>query len=124
MTSILESSTLSQLKTLAIAPPVYLLGGFIAVWLLWNKFQPGLVGIPGPKLAAYTKLWRVYDVWSGTAHLTAIKLHKKIRQASSHCSEPCLDFGSRLHPCVLRYQGGLHQDRVLSHTIYLLEKAT
>ena len=45
--------------------------------LLWNKFQPGLASIPGPPIAAFTKYWRLYDVWKGHAHWTAIKLHDK-----------------------------------------------
>ncbi|KAL4738144.1 cytochrome P450 [Aspergillus similis] len=31
--------------------------------LLYNLFQPGLVGIPGPLLARCTDLWRLYKVW-------------------------------------------------------------
>ncbi|PPJ60736.1 hypothetical protein CBER1_02380 [Cercospora berteroae] len=42
-----------------------------------NKFQSRLNSIPGPPIAAYTKLWRLYNVWKGSAHLDAIKLHKK-----------------------------------------------
>lgn len=49
----------------------------LTLWLLWNKFQPGLVSIPGPAIAAYTKFWRVYSVFRGRAHLEAIELHKK-----------------------------------------------
>ena len=45
--------------------------------LLRNKYQPGLRDIPGPPVAAYTKLWRLFDVRSGQAHWTAIALHKK-----------------------------------------------
>lgn len=29
----------------------------VVAWLLWNKLQPGLVGIPGPTAAAYTKVF-------------------------------------------------------------------
>ena len=58
--------------------------------LLYNKFQPGLVNIPGPPAAAYTKFWRVYSVWRGSAHLDAIELHKKygnlVRIAPNHVS--------------------------------------
>lgn len=49
----------------------------IALYVLWNKFQPGLVSIPGPTAAGYTKLWRVYSVFKGSAHLDAVELHKK-----------------------------------------------
>jgi cytochrome P450 len=37
----------------------------------------GLNKIPGPTLASFTKLWRLYDVWKGQAHWTAIDLHRK-----------------------------------------------
>ncbi|SMY18713.1 unnamed protein product [Zymoseptoria tritici ST99CH_1A5] len=40
------------------------------------KFN-GLNKIPGPTIASFTKLWRLYDVWQGQAHWTAIKLHRK-----------------------------------------------
>lgn len=63
---------------------------FTIFWLLWNKFQPGLVGIPGPTAAAYTKYWRVYNVFKGSAHIDAIALHKKhgnlVRIAPNHVS--------------------------------------
>ena len=45
--------------------------------LLRNRYKPGLSDIPGPPLAAYTKLWRLYDVWKGQAHLTAIAIHRQ-----------------------------------------------
>jgi hypothetical protein len=38
------------------ASPVAIILAPIVLNLLWNKFQPGLVKIPGPALAAYTKL--------------------------------------------------------------------
>ncbi|ETN45757.1 uncharacterized protein HMPREF1541_09590 [Cyphellophora europaea CBS 101466] len=62
----------------------------VVLRLAYNKFRPGVRAIPGPFAAAYTKLWRVYDVWNGTAHLTAIKLHRKhgplVRVAPNHVS--------------------------------------
>lgn len=70
--------------------PIAISLGFAVFWLLWNKFQPGLVSIPGPTAAAYTKFWRVYNVFSGSAHLDAIALHKKhgnlVRIAPNHVS--------------------------------------
>jgi hypothetical protein len=45
--------------------------------LLHNRLRPGLKDIPGPRIAAYTKLWRLYDVYRGDAHTTAVALHKK-----------------------------------------------
>lgn len=68
-----ESTVLDLLRTYW-APFVLLL--FIGS-LLRNKYQSGLSDLPGPRIAAYTKLWRLYDVWKGQAHWTAIKLHKK-----------------------------------------------
>lgn len=56
---------------------VQIIIALIAFSLLWNKFQAGLVNIPGPTAAAYTRLWRVYNVLKGRAHLDAISLHKK-----------------------------------------------
>ncbi|KAK9381370.1 cytochrome P450 [Kockiozyma suomiensis] len=53
---------------------------FIAVFtfhLLSNKFGYGIHHIPGPRLAAYTYLWRVNDVVRGSAFKTAIALHKR-----------------------------------------------
>ncbi|KAK5122381.1 hypothetical protein LTR85_003965 [Meristemomyces frigidus] len=49
----------------------------LAGTLLRNKYKSGLSDIPGPPFAAYTKLWRLHDVWRGQAHWTAIELHKK-----------------------------------------------
>jgi len=60
--------------------PVPIVVSLILLNLLWNKFQPGLIHIPGPTIAAYTKWWRVYDVSKGKAHLTSINLHKKYGQ--------------------------------------------
>ena len=53
--------------------------GFVLVVgsLIANRFKPGLSDIPGPALAAYSKLWRLHNVRQGSAHLTAIELHRK-----------------------------------------------
>ncbi|OJJ30776.1 hypothetical protein ASPWEDRAFT_117503 [Aspergillus wentii DTO 134E9] len=53
----------------------YLFLAIIIIRLVSNKFR--LSGIPGPWLAAYTRLWKVYDVWKGDAHQNAIQLHRK-----------------------------------------------
>ncbi|KAF5626793.1 pisatin demethylase cytochrome P450 [Fusarium tjaetaba] len=44
---------------------------------LGGRYRPGLSCIPGPPLAKWTKLWRLYDVYNGQSHQTAIRLHKK-----------------------------------------------
>lgn len=76
--------------------PLYFLVILTVVRLAYNKFQRGLYSIPGPTAASYTKLWRVYDVWRGTAHLTAIDLHRKygplVRIAPNHVSVADPDF--------------------------------
>ena len=79
-----------------VAHPWYTLIALVIIRLAYNKFQPGVWRIPGPTAAAYTKLWRVYDVWRGTAHLTAIDLHRKhgalVRIAPNHVSVADPDF--------------------------------
>lgn len=69
---------------------LYTLLAFVVVRLLHNKFRPGLSSIPGPPLAAWTGLWRFFDVQKGTAHLTAIELHKRygplVRIGPNHVS--------------------------------------
>ncbi|KAG9776743.1 benzoate 4-monooxygenase cytochrome-like protein P450, partial [Aureobasidium melanogenum] len=72
-----SSQYLAQLKHVALTYPLQLIAAFIVFRLLWNKFQPHLVRIPGPPLAAYTKFWRLYDVWKGKSHITAINVHRK-----------------------------------------------
>ncbi|KAJ9503172.1 hypothetical protein H2202_001326 [Exophiala xenobiotica] len=71
------ASYLSQMQDFALTYPLHIVAALIVFHLLRNKFQRRLVSIPGPTLAAYTKFWRVYDVWNGQAHQTAIKLHRK-----------------------------------------------
>lgn len=56
---------------------VVLLLGFILYRLLRNKFQPKLTRIPGPQLASFTKLWRVWKSTKGGLHTLYIDLHKK-----------------------------------------------
>ena len=58
----------------------YLLGITITCalfWLVRNRFGGGLNGIPGPFLAGWTDLWRLYVVWTRQPHLYHIDLHEK-----------------------------------------------
>ena len=71
------SSTLGQAWGILKTCPISIILALIVLNLLWNKFQPGLVNIPGPPLAAFTKWWRFYDVYKKHAHLSAIDYHKK-----------------------------------------------
>ncbi|TKX20155.1 pisatin demethylase-like protein 4 [Elsinoe australis] len=57
--------------------PLTIVFALITLNLLTNKLRPTLRSIPGPPLAAYTKLWRWWDVRRGHAHVTAIDLHKR-----------------------------------------------
>lgn len=83
-------ASLTAVSALLGSHPIPFLLIFVVLYLLWNKLQPGLVSIPGPAVAAYTKYWRVYSVWRGHAHLDAIELHKKhgnlVRIAPNHVS--------------------------------------
>ncbi|KAJ5619145.1 hypothetical protein N7510_003129 [Penicillium lagena] len=45
--------------------------------LLSNRYKRGLHDISGPALAKYTRLWKLYNVWKGDHHNTAIDLHRK-----------------------------------------------
>lgn len=85
-----DVTALSWLRNVLVTYPVPIFVAFILFRLLWNKYQRHLVSIPGPTLAAYTKFWRLHDVWKGKAHLTAIDLHRKhgplVRIAPNHVS--------------------------------------
>ena len=57
--------------------PIQILLVLLAINLLHNKYGHGINHIPGPPLAAWTKLWRLRNVSKGQAHRTIIDLHKK-----------------------------------------------
>lgn len=48
-----------------------------ALRLLMNRYKHGLQDIPGPRIAKYTGLWKLHNVWKGDHHNTAIDLHQK-----------------------------------------------
>ncbi|KAF9631373.1 Cytochrome P450 [Lasiodiplodia theobromae] len=82
-----------QVWTIALLLRAYwahVLVALVVVRLLCNKFRPGLRGIPGPTIAAYTGLWRFFDVAKGQAHWTHIRLHRKygplVRIGPNHVS--------------------------------------
>jgi hypothetical protein len=90
-TSISYPSGLSAfVKSTLVAYPVLIVFVVLMSSLLYNKLQAGLRNIPGPPVAAYTKLWRLYDVYKGHAHITAIALHKRygpvVRIGPNHVS--------------------------------------
>ncbi|RMZ84878.1 hypothetical protein DV738_g457, partial [Chaetothyriales sp. CBS 135597] len=49
---------------------------YILIRLVINKYGGGLSSIPGPFLASFTDLWRLFDVATAIAHETHIKLHR------------------------------------------------
>jgi hypothetical protein len=65
--------------TISLSPLLPLVFALLTLsyYLLTKATNPALRSIPGPSLAAYTKLWRLYDVYKGRSHLTAIALHAK-----------------------------------------------
>jgi hypothetical protein len=90
----------STLSSPALAPhlatllrPYYvplIIFSLVAVRLLLNRFTRGVSSIPGPPLAKYTRLWKLYDVWKGDSHNTSIRLHRQygnlVRIGPSHIS--------------------------------------
>ncbi|QSZ36124.1 hypothetical protein DSL72_007249 [Monilinia vaccinii-corymbosi] len=50
-------------------------------YFLWSYFNSPLKRIPGPFLAKFTNLWRLWDVYGGRAELTHQLLHQKYGQA-------------------------------------------
>ncbi|KAJ9299754.1 hypothetical protein DTO271G3_2638 [Paecilomyces variotii] len=49
---------------------------FLAHWV-WRVLASPLNSIPGPFLAKWTNLWRLFDVWGGRCELTQKLLHEK-----------------------------------------------
>lgn len=90
--SVMASIALALRQGLLLAKQYFLLIllVLIVLRLVRNKFKPTLSRIPGPPLAAYSQLWRLYYVWRGSGHLDAIKLHQKygnlVRIGPNHVS--------------------------------------
>ncbi|KAF9773847.1 hypothetical protein IL306_008254 [Fusarium sp. DS 682] len=71
---------LSAVRTAILFLKHHFVTCFVALFILsyvYNRFRPGLSHIPGPPFAKWTKLWRLYNVYQGQSHQTAIKLHQK-----------------------------------------------
>ena len=51
--------------------------GLGLAWLLHNKFEKGLNKYPGPQLASFTNLWRLFLVWGRCPEKTHIALHRE-----------------------------------------------
>ncbi|KAJ5348201.1 Cytochrome P450 E-class group I [Penicillium brevicompactum] len=69
---------------------VYMLLGAIILRLLTNRYKRVLRDIPGPVLARYSRLWKLYSVWKGDHHHVEIDLHRKhgslVRIGPNHIS--------------------------------------
>ncbi|CEI60118.1 hypothetical protein FVEN_g8093 [Fusarium venenatum] len=68
----------------AVVAILFLKDHFITLFLclttlsyVYGRLHPGLTRVPGPPLAKWTKLWRLYDVYQGQSHHTSIRLHEK-----------------------------------------------
>lgn len=48
----------------------------LVLHLLRNAFRPGFVDIPGPLVARFSDLWRVYKVWQWSFKEELPALHK------------------------------------------------
>ena len=46
-------------------------------YLVYNKYGYSISAIPGPFLASYTHLWRLFLVWKRRPEVTHIDLHEK-----------------------------------------------
>lgn len=74
------SVNLSIVKATIFSLQYHVVGSFfllLALSYVYDRYRPGLSCVPGPPLAKWTKLWRLYDVYNGQSHQTAIRLHKK-----------------------------------------------
>ena len=70
---------LQQVRSLAQRYVVVLLLGLLVAKLLINKYGGSLNSIPGPPLAGFTNLWRVFNTIFSNATETQIRLHRRHR---------------------------------------------
>ena len=74
-TEILQSSVSILVN---VATNGYILATLAVFYLLRNKYAQGLNAVPGPFLAGFSSLWRLIDVWGGSAQWTVIRLHHEL----------------------------------------------
>ncbi|ETS80355.1 hypothetical protein PFICI_07884 [Pestalotiopsis fici W106-1] len=55
---------------------VCVLSGLLSI-LTWRLFLTPISDIPGPKWASLTRLWHMYQIWTGRQNLTILELHEK-----------------------------------------------
>lgn len=68
---------LERLLPQSFSTAVLWLTGVILTRLLYNKYGHGLNHVPGPWLAGFTDLWRLFVVRGRRAQEVHIQLHKK-----------------------------------------------
>lgn len=56
---------------------LYLPLSTLLLWNIWGHLASPLRKYPGPVLARYTNLWRLYHTSRGSIHLVYQKLHEK-----------------------------------------------
>jgi hypothetical protein len=72
-----EGSTVATVFTFAKEHFLQCVIALYFLSVLSSRYRPGLARIPGPTLAKWTKLWRLYDVYKCQSHQTAIRLHQQ-----------------------------------------------
>ncbi|PSS28479.1 hypothetical protein M430DRAFT_92974 [Amorphotheca resinae ATCC 22711] len=68
------------MHTICFLQPVTLITILLVLFVshsLYVRFRPGLRQLPGPRLAAYSRLWNLLTASRGDAHETFQKLHQK-----------------------------------------------
>lgn len=68
---------LSQILPQSFSGIALLLLGLLSAKLLYNKYGHGISDIPGPWIASWTDLWRIFVVWGRRAEAEHVRLHDK-----------------------------------------------
>jgi len=84
----------------SLEQPISLIAIIIAVVYVVEtlrvRFRPGLRQLPGPPLAAYSRLWNIFNAAGGKSHKTFQELHQRygkvVRVGPNHVSiaEPAM----------------------------------
>jgi hypothetical protein len=61
--------------------PLLLVGLALLAYIAWSYLQSPLWRIPGPRLAAFTDLWRLRSLREGSTHLAQLRLHRRLGRA-------------------------------------------
>ncbi|KAH8659962.1 putative cytochrome P450 [Xylariales sp. PMI_506] len=65
------------LDSLSVAHSLVILVVVTSVFFAYNRYQKGLARYPGPLIASFTNLWRLFVVWGRHAETKHISLHRK-----------------------------------------------